>query len=251
MTEREPAAVRELWNLIDVGIPRAQLLGIVGNPETHFFGYHRSRDWDIEFGEDGANDYSVLLPQDKRGAGDCASALDVGLPADLMKTVSERLLAAGQDDDPRLHAMREFFGTVDGVRVIGWDRHNPNDAFNNTTTTSDSSHLTHIHLSFYRKFAEDFDALEPIASVMTGEEDMPTAEEIAEAVWGQVLSDGERQQPASSWLKQSRNLSEPSRIADLVVAELPDAPEGLTKAQVKAAVETAVRRALAEAGVTG
>lgn len=245
MSDREPQAIRALWNAIHEGLPRAQLSGIVGDPTTHFFGYHRSRDWNIKFGEDGADDYSVVLARDKKGEGDCASALDVTMPPDLMKEVSARLLAAGQADDERLFAMREFFGTVDGVRVTGWDRHNPDDAHDDTPTTSDDSHLFHVHLSFYREFADDADALAPIASVFTGEDDMPSAEEIAEAVWAQKLTDGDRTQPASSWLKQSRNLSEPKRIAEMVLGELPDLPDGLTKQQVKDAVEAAVQKALA------
>jgi hypothetical protein len=246
MGDRGPAAIFALWETISAAMPRAQLAGIVGDA-NHTFGYHRSRDFCINEGDDGADDYSVVLAADKQGASDCASALDVSLPADLMIEVSKRLLAAGQADDPRLHAMREFFGTDDGVRVIGWDRHNPNDATDDTTTTSDTSHRTHVHLSFYRKFADDADALAPIASVFTGEEDMPTAEEIAQAVWGATLTDGERSQPASSWLKQSRNLSEPQRIADHVLAELPDDTEGLTKEQLRAVVEAAVHKALANA----
>jgi hypothetical protein len=248
MAEREPQAIRALWEAISAGLPRAQLSGIVGNPDTHFFGYHRSRHFDINFGSDGADDYSVVLAQDKKGADDCASALDVTMPPDLMKEVSARLLAAGKADDPRLHALREFFGTIDGVRVTGWDRHNPDDAHDDTPTSSDDSHLFHVHLSFYREFADDADALLPIASVFTGEDDMPTADEIADAVWSKVLSDGDREQPASSWLKQSRNLSEPQRIAEKVMDELPDTADGLTKDQVRAAVEAAVHKAMTSAG---
>lgn len=247
MSDREPKAIRALWDAIHEGLPAAQLSGIVGNPETHFYGYHRSRDFDITSGSQGSDDYSVVLEQDKKGAGDCASALDVTLPANLMKEVSQRLLDAGKAEDPRLHAMREFFGTIDGVKVIGWDRHNPDDAHDDTPTTSDSSHTWHIHLSLYREFADDVDALAPIASVFTGEDDMPTAEEIADAVWSKVLTDGDREQPASSWLKQSRNLSEPKKIAEKVMAELPDGADSLTKDQVKAAVEAAVHKAMSEA----
>lgn len=246
MGDRGPQAIVKLWEAISAAMPRAQLSGIVGD-SNHTFGYHRSRQFCINSGSEGADDYSVVLAQDKLGADDCASALDVTMPPDLMKEVSGRLLAAGKADDPRVHAMREFFGTLDGVRVIGWDRHNPDDAHDDTTTSSDDSHLFHVHISFYRQFADDADALAPIASVFTGEDDMPSAEEIADAVWDKVLSDGDRQQPASSWLKQSRNLSEPKRIAEKVMAELPDT-DGLTKDQVRAAVEAAITKAMSNPG---
>ena len=82
------------------------------------------------------------------------------------------------------------------------------------------------------------------------EHNMPTADEIAQAVWDQQLSDGSTKQPAAAWLRQARNLSDSAakRAAALILAKLPDEAGGLTKAQVKAAVESGLQEAFAKAG---
>lgn len=245
MSDREPAAIRALWDAIHEALPRAQLSGIVGNPASHFYGYHRSRNWDVQFGSEGAGDYSCVLPQDKLGKGDCASALDVTLPADLMVEVSKRLLAAGKANDQRLAAMREFFGTVDGQRVIGWDRHNPDNAHDDTPTSSDPSHLWHVHLSFYRLFADDFAALAPIADVFTSvhteEEDMPITDDDAHKVAVAVRqADIGNETIASALRKILAAVADQDGLADAIVAKIkagvPAQSGGLTRADVKAAL---------------
>jgi len=105
---------------------------------------------------------------DKEGDGWAASALDVKLPTTLMKTVTARLMAAMKAEDPRIHAVREFFGTLDGATVTGWDRHSLANSRDGSFTSSDDSHLWHVHLSIYRKYATDAAALLPIADVMAG-----------------------------------------------------------------------------------
>jgi hypothetical protein len=69
-------------------------------------------------------------------------------------------------------------------------------------------------------------------------DDMPTAKEIAEAVWDLPLTDSDgKRQPASAWVKQARNLSDPKAVAALILSKLPDDAGGLTKQQVQAAVD--------------
>ena len=75
---------------------------------------------------------------------------------------------------------------------------------------------------------------------------LPSAQDIADAIWKHKLSDGDREQPAAAWLKQSRNLSDPARIAALVLAKLPEGePSGLTREHVRAAIEDGIAEALA------
>jgi hypothetical protein len=78
--------------------------------------------------------------------------------------------------------------------------------------------------------------------------DMPTADEIAAAVWNRKLSDGDREQPAAAWLKQSRNLSDPKVVLDHLDKELAklnlDPP---TLAAVKLAAQQGVQAAFAKA----
>lgn len=50
-----------------------------------------------------------------------------------------------RDGDRRLsRVVREFYGTLDGTRVFGYD------LARQQFTSSDTSHLWHVHLSFYR-----------------------------------------------------------------------------------------------------
>lgn len=70
---------------------------------------------------------------------------------------------------------------------------------------------------------------------------MPTAQEIAAAVWREPLTDSDgKKQPASAWLKQSRNLSDPDVLAQKLAGKL----QGVTADQIKAALKAV----FAEAG---
>jgi hypothetical protein len=166
MGEHAPEAIEQLAKQIIRAVPGAVLSGIVGDA-SHTYGYHRSRNW-INASGQGGGDYSVQLGQDKKGDGDVAAALDVSLPPDTMKAVTHRLIKAMQDNDGRVRAVREVFGTVDGKHVTGWDRHNPDSTGDDSWTSSDDSHLWHVHLSFYRELATDAAALAPVAEVCGG-----------------------------------------------------------------------------------
>lgn len=94
----------------------------------------------------------------------------------------------------------------------------------------------------------DIDNLEPWWPEGS-EHGMPTAKEIAEAVWGEKITDGTDTMRASSWLKQARNRAggaSAKAIAEAVVAALPahTADGSLTRAQVRRAAEAAVRDVL-------
>lgn len=140
MAEYAPQTLRDLFDRIKLG--SKQLSGIVGNKE-HTYGYHRGRNYV------GPADYSAVLRADKSGDGEAACALDVKLSAADMQLATNRLMVACRQGDSRVAVLREFFGTLDGQRVTGWDRHDP-AAPDDTFTTSDDSHLWHIHLSIYR-----------------------------------------------------------------------------------------------------
>jgi hypothetical protein len=154
MAEYAPAAIQALFNRVKAGIPEAILAGIVGD-EAHTYGYHRGRNYVS------SSDYSNQLAADKQGDGEAASALDISWTAPAPQyTVSARLMAA--KTDPRMYPIREFFGSVDGVTVCGWD------FYGNYPVTSDSSHLWHIHLSVLRSHANDTAALAAVADVIIG-----------------------------------------------------------------------------------
>ncbi|GIG58749.1 hypothetical protein Lfu02_31210 [Longispora fulva] len=127
---------------------------------NHTYGYHRSRSW-IMIDGDGDDDYSVQVPLDQGGDGNWISAIDISLDSERMAAVTGRLLEAVRAGDPRLAAVREFYGTVDGRTVVGWDT-----AYHRAVT-ADDSHLWHVHLSFYRSRADSDHA--DVLAVLTAE----------------------------------------------------------------------------------
>jgi hypothetical protein len=164
MSEYAPDAIKQLFDDVQAGIPSALMGGIQGDA-AHTYGYHRGRDYCTSSG-----DYSTQLAEDKQGDGQACSALDISWNrAEDQYAASRRLLDAKHDD--RMRAARSFFGSTDGVTVCGWDY------AGDYPTSSDDSHLWHVHLSILRKYATDYAALAPIADVITGtggkDQDMP------------------------------------------------------------------------------
>lgn len=162
--EFAPQAIWDLFHAVQAQIPEAVMDGILGNPATHTYGYHRSLAWDDAYSTQHP-DYSCVLPHDRTGNPDAASALDIGLPPDLMALCTQRLLAAAKEHDVRLIAVREFCGTLNGTDTFPWDLLTDTSEGVNSW---DRSHLSHIHLSFYRASATDAAALLPVAEVLAG-----------------------------------------------------------------------------------
>lgn len=152
-------APQAIWNLYyAVTVAGKRMGGIVGD-RAHSFGYHLARN------ELSGNDYSVVLPLDRRGSSSSASALDLSLPQSGMRAVTTRLLNAAKKHDVRLKALREFCGTTDGYNTHPYDLAKRQDGPLNSW---DSSHLSHVHLSFYRAYANNYAAIKPIADVING-----------------------------------------------------------------------------------
>ena len=143
--------------------PASQLGGIYAFKK----GYHSSRrDNQVNW----PGNYSILISADQEGSDNYGAAIDWTFPdaqSERYATIdkySSRLLAAGQRNDPRTRVLREFYGQADSdTAVEGWD------FWYRTTSTSDSSHLWHIHKSFLRKYANDMNAMKAVLSVLKGE----------------------------------------------------------------------------------
>ena len=153
MAERAGKGPQAAWSAIHAAMPQAKLSGIVGD-RNHKYGYDRGRSFI-------GNDYSTQAADDKAGPGEAASALDVTLSTADMKAVTTRLIKAVDANDSRLHCLREFFGTTNGSSVTG------RDVRSKRWVSSDSSHLWHVHLSFYRKWADSAEC-KKVAEVFTG-----------------------------------------------------------------------------------
>lgn len=165
-----PPAIEGLFAQVKKLIPAAVNLGITGDARhVADGGYHISRSLLLANGM--SHDYSIQHANDKLGDPDNSSAIDIGFGGygvPEVKLVSQRLLAAGKNNDPRIAPYcREFYGCGPSDRsndVIGWDYQAHQSA-----TTDDLSHRGHIHLSIVREFSNDPAALSGIAAVMAGQ----------------------------------------------------------------------------------
>lgn len=163
--------VRKLAAFHGVG---ADSMGTRGNT-SHTSGYHRSRNWVLKVSARKASDYSVQLAVDKQGDPNWTCAVDGtpgswGTPENRRRMIvaTGNLINAAKAHDPRLAAVREIAGTLDGKHVVTWDcsRNAFKDPF-------DSSHLDHYHVSLYRGMAANdhtgiFEVIAGIGSSATG-----------------------------------------------------------------------------------
>lgn len=177
MTEYAPDAIRWLARQLTLNLG-GQLSGIVGD-SAHTYGYHRGRNyvsWD---------DYSAVLLSDREGDGEAASALDWSLSQQGMRLFSSRLAAACDRNDRRLKYLREWYGTTSGTWVDG--RIHNGEAATWVRATSDTSHLWHIHLGFFRKYANSQEAMQSVLSVISGRDELPIQDEMKEEEENMIL----------------------------------------------------------------
>lgn len=160
-----PAAIEACFRTVEQAVPSAQLAGIyVDKP-----GYHNCRE------ALPSSDYSVQHLEDRLGDPEAGSALDITLPPNEQRLLTARLIRATLARDPRMWVVREFYGSVDGVTVTGLDVRDLRWLKN-----TDDSHLWHIHISFYRRYATDHAALQQVAGVLIGVAEPPVGEDMNE-----------------------------------------------------------------------
>lgn len=167
MSEYAGLGLRALFTMIDNAVPVAVNSGIIGNT-AHKTGYHRSRKRLLDTGH--TNDYSIQASEDKQGPAGACCGLDVSLPPAEMKRHTARMIKACQDNDPRLKALREVLGTVNGTTVTGYNRVATGSGSRSKVglVSADSSHLWHMHFSILRKYADDIAACKNIGAVFLG-----------------------------------------------------------------------------------
>jgi hypothetical protein len=122
-------------------------------------------DWTFPDAQSRAADVSGLAASDYAGPVNPADFTAAAADYSTIAKYSKRLLASGQDDgDPRLDGWKEFFGQTDNDQEVeGWDFRA------DRSTTSDDSHLWHIHLSEDRNKVESYDNKRALLSVLRGE----------------------------------------------------------------------------------
>lgn len=166
-----------------------EAFGAKGNL-VHTYGYHRSRAWILNSPDSryGVNDYSVRHANDKLGDSDSVSAFDF-VPAEwgtkrnrqLMVEITTRVYVAAKARDPRLYALREFAGTIDGKTVITF-----NCADGSLKNPFDSSHVDHGHGSFWRRYAADHHG--GVLAVMLGEEGIMLTNDDLARMWTVLMN---------------------------------------------------------------
>ena len=155
-----PDAIRACWNTVLQAVPQASFGGIANPGAPDAFGYHNARNNHLRRGRPG--DYSIQRPDDRAGNGWAGSALDITLPDNLMRQLTQRLIDATLRNDTRMWCVREFFGTTNSRTVTGLD------VRDRRWVTADNSHLWHIHISFYRRFATHHARMQGVAGVLIG-----------------------------------------------------------------------------------
>lgn len=155
----ESPAIKTLYTRLTAVIPGLRFGGIYAVKP----GYHNRRDA-LPIG-----DYSVQLSVDRQGPSNLASALDLTMSTAEMKRRTGYLRRAALNPvDDRTSYIREFIGTLDGSTVYCLIASGPGTAFHEDDSRDDS-HLWHIHISFYRLYANDSRAMEALLSVLSGE----------------------------------------------------------------------------------
>lgn len=225
MAEYAPDALVKLGKAIAKAVPGGRFSGVLGD-KAHTYGYHRAR------AVLPGGDYSRKLERDQGGDAWAASAVDVSFSAGSQHLVTRRLLSAAKKKDPRLKALREFFGSLDSKNVRGYDL-----AYHRDSNGADDSHLWHVHLSIFRKYANDEKAVAGILSVIKGD-DMALDKDDVKKVWA---TDGIiPAPPGSGTLKDNSHWKASYYVQRIGQEALYNIPDKLTKLSEKAAAQDKV-----------
>jgi hypothetical protein len=150
------------------GRPRAAA-GTKGD-ENHLRGAHRSQEWLRNSRYCTNRSYTVQSGLTTTQARQIGGFDFTPGSAEQMIAQCRRLYAAVRSG--RLEEVREFYGNVDGDKVVdGWDN------VENEPASSDSSHLWHWHLTIDRRRLTDRALMQRILAIALGEEEDMTPEQ--------------------------------------------------------------------------
>jgi hypothetical protein len=143
----------------------------------HLSGSHRSQEWIVNSRYCRNRTYTVQSGLTATQARHIAGFdFNPGSTARMIEicTRLDKAVRAG-----RLEQVLAWYGNDDGDNIV--------DGYNNVVnqvSTSDASHLWHLHLTLDRKLADNPTAISAVGDVLLNQEDgdMPTADEIADAV---------------------------------------------------------------------
>jgi len=132
-------------------------VGAAGD-NNHLYGRHRSYDWD-KFSRYCTNrSYGTTKPQDQGGNRNWYRAVDVGIQGQQLIDASHRVDALTRSGT--CPGIAEWFGTFDGDVVVGW--------FEGSPSSSDDSHLFHLHVGVWNEYANDATTMTQLYNAITG-----------------------------------------------------------------------------------
>lgn len=136
------------------------LIGAPGD-NRHLRGRHRSRDWDLTSIYCTNRTYSTTDARDRDGDGAWYRAVDIGITGATLQAACRRLdaLVRSGGDGGRV---AEWFGTVNGIDVVGW--------FEGHASSSDTSHLKHLHVGAWTRYANDPELMTLLYQTIIGED---------------------------------------------------------------------------------
>lgn len=150
-----PQAILAIYDPVDKHLPSMEKSGVLAAKSGYHNSYNANKKrW--------PGNYSITEPLDQLGDRDAASGWDAKFNRADMRTATTRLMNASLAGDPRLHCVREWFGSYDGNVVTGYSIYRKRKA------TSDASHKWHIHVSGWRKYANDAKAWLGVAEIICG-----------------------------------------------------------------------------------
>jgi hypothetical protein len=152
----------KLWELTSADTPGVRFGGIFANKSC----YHNTVNNNLKFWP---NVYCIRLALDLVSSNrNFARAIDWTMSdAEMFKRTKRLRDSALDPNDHRLFGMREFYGTLDGNTVYGLIKDTEFGPWR--FSSSDSTHLWHVHGSFFTKYVNDWNALEGVLSVWVGE----------------------------------------------------------------------------------
>ncbi len=135
----------------------ANAIGAPGD-NFHLYGRHRSAAWAMKSAFSERRTYGTVDPRDKLGNLNWYRAIDVGIKGEALYAACRRLDAMVRAG--KVPGLAEWFGSYDGKTVVGWYEGKP--------SSSDDSHLWHLHIGLWNQFADDPETMRLLYAAITG-----------------------------------------------------------------------------------
>jgi hypothetical protein len=136
---------------------------------NHLYGRHRSYNWDKTSIYCTNRSYGTTDARDQGGNRNWYRAVDVGIQGQPLFDASRRMDALARSG--QCPGLAEWFGTFDGINVVGWFEGRPSGA--------DASHLFHLHVGIWNQYADDAQTMIQLYNAITGTADPATELDMA------------------------------------------------------------------------